>query len=81
SASGKRNVRGRSRSIDLDDWTAQHGPLPIKFSDVAGEPISTNRCKLSTECGIIVRDFAPMQYTSWKKNPDHDKVALIERVK
>ncbi|KAI3901445.1 hypothetical protein MKW92_019824, partial [Papaver armeniacum] len=81
SASGKRNVRGRSRGIDLDDWTAQHGPLPIKFSDVAGEPISTNRCKLSIECGIIVRDFAPMQYTSWKKIPDHDKVALIERVK
>ncbi|KAI3890685.1 hypothetical protein MKW92_017293 [Papaver armeniacum] len=80
SALGKRNVRGRSRGIDLDDWIAHNGKMPIKFSDVTGEPISTNRCKLSTECGIIVRDFAPMQYTSWKKIPEHERVVLIERV-
>ncbi|KAI3871088.1 hypothetical protein MKX03_019830 [Papaver bracteatum] len=80
SALGKRNVRGRSRGIDLDDWISHHGKMPIKFSDVAGEPISTNRCKLSTECGIIVRDFAPMQYASWKKIPEHERVVLIERV-
>ncbi|KAI3917525.1 hypothetical protein MKW98_021287 [Papaver atlanticum] len=81
SALGKRNVRGRSRGIDLDDWTAKYGKLPIKFSNIAGEPISTNRCKLSTECGIIVCDFAPRQYASWKKIPENDRVVLIERVK
>ncbi|MCL7041415.1 hypothetical protein MKW94_004982 [Papaver nudicaule] len=79
----KQNVRGRSRGIDLDDWMARNDnkKLPIKFSPVAGEPISINRCKLSTECGIIVRDFAPMQYASWTKIPAQDRAALIERVK
>ncbi|RZC80054.1 hypothetical protein C5167_042632 [Papaver somniferum] len=81
SALGKRNVRGRSRGIDLDDWFTQHGKMSIKFSDIVGEPISTNRCKLSTKCGIIVRDFAPMQHTSWKKIPEQDRVVLIERAK
>ncbi|KAI3957391.1 hypothetical protein MKW98_003112, partial [Papaver atlanticum] len=38
-------------------------------------------CKLSTECGIIVRDFSTMQYTSWKKILEHDRVTLIEHVK
>ncbi|KAI3912919.1 hypothetical protein MKW98_008331, partial [Papaver atlanticum] len=65
SALGKRNVRGRSRGIDLDDWTAKYGKLPIKFSDIA----------------IIFRDFASMQYASWKKIPENDRVVLIERVK
>ncbi|RZC43411.1 hypothetical protein C5167_036363 [Papaver somniferum] len=40
SALGKRNVRGRSRGIDLDDWIARHGKLPIKFSDVARQKSS-----------------------------------------
>ncbi|KAI3861213.1 hypothetical protein MKX03_016635, partial [Papaver bracteatum] len=60
-------------------WRPKSLLLRVNFDEPVGAPVCPNRCKLSTESGVIVRAYAPMEYTSWKKVSLHDREALMER--
>ncbi|KAI3894822.1 hypothetical protein MKX03_014928, partial [Papaver bracteatum] len=77
-----RNVRGPTRGLKLDALIAANkGKLFVHFSELEGKPDCENASPLASECGVIVRSLAPLQYNSWTKIPLRERDALIERLK
>ncbi|KAI3884219.1 hypothetical protein MKX03_028742 [Papaver bracteatum] len=77
-----RNVRGSTRGLKLDALIASNkGKLYVRFSELEGKPDCENASLLASECGVIVRSLAPLQYKLWSKIPLRERDALIERLK
>ncbi|MCL7050884.1 hypothetical protein MKW94_021150 [Papaver nudicaule] len=79
----RRRVRGRSRGVGLENLLGQEkeGKLSVNFNEAVGQPVCLNRKKLTSELGVIVRSFAPLEHKSWTKIPLHDRETLMDRVK
>ena len=68
--SNKRNVRGKTRGINLDRLIEANGgsPLPITL-------------KPSNEIGLTVRQHAPIIVETWKQMSQHEINAMFDRLK
>ena len=70
--SNKRNVRGKTRGINLDRLIEADGgnPLPITLNLSDGKQTGKYCENLSNEIGLIVRQHAPVIMETW--NPPLD---------
>ncbi|KAI3861869.1 hypothetical protein MKX03_001725, partial [Papaver bracteatum] len=69
--------RGPIRGLGIDQHVEQHGRISIVIEEEDGKPTDENAQKLSSECGCIVRQFAPLQVQKWSKIPVNDRKALF----
>ena len=82
-ASNSRNVRGKSRGVNLDRLIEANGgkPLPITLKALNGKQTGKYSEKLSNEIGLIVRQHAPVQVEKWKQVPQFEINAMLDQVK
>ena len=81
--SNKRNVRGKTRGINLDRLIEANGgnPLPITLNLSDGKQTGKYCEKLSNEIGLTVRQHAPVRVETWKQMPQHEINAMLDRLK
>ena len=76
-----KNVRGKSRGVGCERLleTAQ-SKLHVDFQKEDGVPTGVNASKLSTEVGIVARNYAPVRVLTWKKVPYDVEKQMIARI-
>lgn len=74
---GSRRHRGPTRGLGIDQHVDHYGRIAIVIEEEDGKPTDENAQKLSSECGCIVRQFAPLQVQKWSKIPMNDRKALF----
>ena len=81
--SNKRNVRGKTRGINLDRLIEANGgsPLPITLKPSNGKQTGKYCEKLSNEIGLTVRQHAPIIVETWKQMSQHEINAMFDRLK
>ena len=81
--SNSRNVRGKSRGVNLDRLIEANGgkPLPITLKALDKKQTGKYSEKLSNEIGLIVRQHAPVRVEKWKQVPQFEINAMLDRVK
>ena len=76
----KRKCRGVTRGLKVDKFVQSFGRIPIRFTPEQKEPVCENANKFSTEMGILVRQFAPLQVFDWSHMPEVEKNTLFYRL-
>ncbi|XP_026429332.1 uncharacterized protein LOC113325351 [Papaver somniferum] len=74
---GSMRHRGPTRGLEIDEHVGRYGRIPIIIEEEDEKPTDENAQKLSSECGCIVRQFAPLQVQKWSKIPVNDRKALF----
>ncbi|XP_058203925.1 uncharacterized protein LOC131318115 [Rhododendron vialii] len=79
-----KQVRGRTKGLALAKIRRRGEKVKLGFSRMLGQPTSDNEDDLTrytTELGIIVRQFAPLQAKSWKVVPQDAKEMCIAHIR
>ena len=76
--------RGRTKGLELAKVRGSGERIKLGFSRATRKPTSESTNDLTrytTELGVVVRKFAPLQALKWEKVPDHAKERLIEHIR
>ncbi|XP_058196884.1 uncharacterized protein LOC131312888 isoform X1 [Rhododendron vialii] len=79
-----KQVRGRTKGLALAKIRRRGEKVKLGFSRMLGQPTSDNEDDLTrytTELGIIIRQFAPLQAKSWKVVPQDAKEMCIAHIR
>ncbi|KAK9166410.1 hypothetical protein Scep_001601 [Stephania cephalantha] len=57
------------------------GPVTLPINPEIGRPVDESPRLFATECGIIVKNFAPLKLSGWSTIPLHKKVELYDKLK
>ncbi|KAL2497575.1 Uncharacterized protein Adt_23125 [Abeliophyllum distichum] len=76
----KRKGRGPTRGKGTDNIVAAAGKISLDISKKSGRAIGNQQARLASECGYIVRSFAPLRYKRWIDIPKDEKNTLYDRV-
>ncbi|KAK1552967.1 hypothetical protein Q3G72_026471 [Acer saccharum] len=76
----KRKCHGVTRGLKVNKIVQSVGRIPIRFTLEQKEPICENANNFSTEMGILVRQFAPLQVVDWSHMPEVEKNTLFYRL-
>ena len=81
--SNKRNVRGKTRGINLDRLIEANGgnPLPITLNLLDRKQTGKYCEKLSHDIGLTVRQHALVRVETWKQVSQHEINAMLDRLK
>ncbi|CAA2958128.1 Hypothetical predicted protein [Olea europaea subsp. europaea] len=72
--------RGPTRGKGTDDIVSAAGKISLEISKKLGRAIGNQQALLASECGYIVRYFAPLCYKRWIDIPYEEKNKLYDRV-
>ncbi|KAL2505656.1 actin [Abeliophyllum distichum] len=75
-----RKGRGPTRGKGTDNIVAVAGKISLDISKKSGRAIGNQQAHLASECGYIVRSFAPLRYKRWIDIPKEEKNTLYDRV-
>ncbi|KAL2487079.1 Uncharacterized protein Adt_31835 [Abeliophyllum distichum] len=75
-----RKGRGPTRGKGTDNIVAAAGKISLDISKKSGRTIGNQQARLASECGYIVRSFAPLRYKRWIDIPKEEKNTLYDRV-
>ncbi|KAL2497767.1 Uncharacterized protein Adt_23317 [Abeliophyllum distichum] len=78
--SSKRKGSGPTRGKGTDDIVTAAGKISLDISKKSGRAIGNQQARLASECGYIVRSFAPLRYKRWIDIPKEEKNTLYDRV-
>ncbi|XP_022898013.1 uncharacterized protein LOC111411689 isoform X3 [Olea europaea var. sylvestris] len=76
----KRKGRGPTRGKGTDDIVSAAGKISLEISKKLGRAIGNQQARLASECGYVVRSFAPLCYKRWIDIPYEEKNKLYDRV-
>lgn len=76
----KRKGRGLTRGKGTDDIVSAAGKISLEISKTMGRAIGNQQARLASECGYVVRSFAPLRYKRWIDIPNEEKNKLYDRV-
>ncbi|KAL2466633.1 Uncharacterized protein Adt_42484 [Abeliophyllum distichum] len=71
---------GRTRCKGANDIVTVVGKISLEISKKLGRAIGNQQARLTSECGYIVRSFAPLQYKRWIDIPKEEEIKLYDRV-
>lgn len=76
----KRKGHGLTRGNGTDDIVSAAGKISLEISKTMGRAIGNQQARLASECGYVVRSFAPLRYKRWIDIPNEEKNKLYDRV-
>ncbi|KAH7851057.1 hypothetical protein Vadar_006794 [Vaccinium darrowii] len=79
-----KNGRGKTKGLALAKIRGRGEKVKLGFSRALGQPTSENDDDLTrytTEIGVIVRQFAPLQAKSWEKVPQDAKDICVAHIR
>ncbi|KAK9217935.1 hypothetical protein WN943_006567 [Citrus x changshan-huyou] len=75
----KKRTRGPSRGKKTDDIVQLSGKIKLHISPETNRPVGHKYSSmLSSECGYLVRRFAPLQHEKWSKIPESEKQSKFD---
>ncbi|KAL2461881.1 Uncharacterized protein Adt_45301 [Abeliophyllum distichum] len=75
-----RKGRGPTRGKGTNNIVAAAGKISLDISKNSRRAIGNQQARLASECGYIVRSFAPLRYKRWINIPKEEKNTLYVRV-